>query len=42
MINFIMQKRERERAREAGKLSLATHRDHPDKIKKVYSNNCEL
>lgn len=21
---------------------IATHRDKPDKIKKIYSNNCEL
>lgn len=43
-----MQKREREgkKERERGrsrKIELrATHRDHLDKIKKVYSNNCEL
>lgn len=34
----------REREREAGVVVelIATHRDKLDKIKKIYSNNCEL
>jgi len=36
-------KKEPERKESAGKVELiATHRDKLNKIKKIYSNNCEL